>query len=211
MAWDGIRGGDPDNRGFFHGGTLARDRDIHFKNRFERNTVLSTGRQIHGGELQRCSVGFLLVSFSLLLVLQLLYGGCARLLGDSINPFADPFATLAFNRQDWLEDADCSDSSNRRGHMARDIVGHLLHKGMTKAETKDLLGEPGERENRSNILASLAENPRRYHPVPVPQANTAMIYYLGQDLGLMHGVGRAWLHLYFDADNRFVGWSIWQP
>ena len=94
---------------------------------------------------------------------------------------------------------------------SRNIIEHHLHKGITKAEITNLLGEPPEKANHVEIVNGIANDPLRYHPVPVPQADTAVIYYLGQDLGMMQRVGRAWLHLYFDGRNRYVGWSIWQP
>jgi hypothetical protein len=142
------------------------------------------------------------------LAAYLLWAGCAVLMEGSPNPFADPFATLAFNLRDWLEDADCSDSSNRRGHMARDIMDHRLRRGMSEQEVVALLGEPTEGK-QPNVFDP--EKIRFMRFTPVAGAAYTIDYYLGQDLGVMHGVQRAWLYLYFDKRNRCVDWRIWQP
>ena len=130
---------------------------------------------------------------------------CA-LVDDEALPFQSPFATRKFNRKEWFE---CSNVRGQgRGHMLRDVTEHYLHKGMTKAEATGVLGE-GEVWKRAAIF-----DPKwtEYSGLrPFAQADNALEYYLGKDLGDMHGVNRAMLYVFFDRQNRCVGWKTWLP
>lgn len=85
--------------------------------------------------------GFVVCIVSLLVCWLLLASLLA--LGFGGSPFDNnPFDDRVFNQSQWLSDATCSDGSNRRGHMAQDIIRRDLKKGMSGEEIVRLLGEP---------------------------------------------------------------------
>lgn len=81
------------------------------------------------------------------------------------NPFhLNPFDTLRFNQHDWLEDRSCEDGSNRRGHMANDIIRHHLRPGMAETQVVALLGAPDHVYTRAEVRHHLNAYKRGYEP-----------------------------------------------
>ena len=133
-------------------------------------------------------------------LLLALFVAVCHLFGE--DPFRNPFATMTFDRIAWREDESCSDSGNRRGHMAYNILYHQLRVGQTESQIEQLLGFPEGVLDREVL---------RKDPTSNQQEVKALAYYLGEELGMMHGVDRAWLYLYFDKQNCYTRGYIWQP
>jgi hypothetical protein len=129
----------------------------------------------------------------------------AALIGDNLNPFADVFAARPFEQKTWLEDALCADGSNRRGGMARDILNHRLRKGWTQEEVVALLGPPDKVVERGAMV------PSKFYNDEDRSAARTLVYNLGEEIGIAHGVDRAWLHVHVDSYDRCLGGCIHTP
>lgn len=128
----------------------------------------------------------------------------------------NPFDTLQFNQHDWLEDRSCEDGSNRRGHMADDIIRHRLRLGMAEAQVVALLGSPDHVYTRAQVQHELNAckqgdtSETYFHPRDL-QAAKVDDYYLGEELSMGQEIDRAWLYLYMDPQGRYIGYRIHSP
>lgn len=144
-------------------------------------------------------------------MIWLLLASCLAL-GFGGSPFDNnPFDDTVFNRSQWLEDQNCSDGSNRRGHMAQDIVHHLK-RGMPEQDVIALLGAPeiypeakfrAFYGNGGYYLTTLPSSPNQ-HP------DVVLRYYLGEELDMAWFIDRADLYLYF-LNGRYLGSRIGCP
>ncbi len=133
------------------------------------------------------------------------------------SPFhPNPYNMLRFNRHDWLEDRSCADGSNRRGHMADDIMRHHLHRGMTEPQVIALLGTPDHTYTQANVQHRLnaykqGGESEIYFKQSDLQAAKVDDYYLGEELSVVWGIDRAGLYLYMDSQGRYQGYRIHAP
>lgn len=128
----------------------------------------------------------------------------------------NPYDTLRFNRHDWLEDQSCVDGSNRRGHMADDIMRHYLHPGMSQAQVVVLLGAPDHVYTRAEVQHHLiaykhGDKWETYFQPRDLQGAKVDDYYLGEELSMGWGIDRAGLYLYLDPQGRYTGCRIHAP
>jgi hypothetical protein len=126
------------------------------------------------------------------------------------NPFDNnPFDNSTFNRAHWIEDKTVSDGSNRRGHMAQDIVKQL--KVGTKKEA--ILQMLGDAEETSLASASIEDccPTAVYLSSGSPRnsiATKVLRYSLGEELAMAWGIDHAALFLYLDSQDRYVSYEI---
>ena len=148
--------------------------------------------------------GFVVCIVSLLVCWLLLASLLA--LGFGGSPFDNnPFDDRVFNQSQWLSDATCSDGSNRRGHMAQDIIRRDLKKGMSGEEIVRLLGEP-QRYSVSEFTRYYRHGDHFFYTTLVaskdPQPEVVLGYYLGEELDLAWGIDHADLYVYL-RDGRY--------
>ncbi len=132
----------------------------------------------------------------------------ASLFGGS--PFDNnPFDDLPFNRAHWIEDESVVDGSNRRGHMAEDIINQLKV-GTPKQDVYKMLGKGEEvyvastpKEDRYPSKVYLSSGTSRN-----PNVAKVLHYYLGEELAMAWGINTAELRFYLDNQDRYVGYEI---
>jgi hypothetical protein len=107
----------------------------------------------------------------------------------------DPFASRPFSPDAWAA-AD----SQSRGPMARDAIRNLLS-GMSAADVRALLGEPGEFPGRPGSSVDGFGNRLPHHET--------WAYYIGSWSGLgPYNFDSAFLYVHFGPDGRVVAVEV---
>jgi len=147
-----------------------------------------------------------------LLVLSLLIGFSSLLFGG--NPFdPNPFDDLPFQSVLWRQGAG-DRGGMPMGHMAQDVLEHRVRVGMSTEEVSSLLGPGMGGAGRGLYRIDALFRPQNtiYHSTLTPsdqrRAVFVIAFYLGEDLNMAHSIDRADLHLYFDAEQRYLGGQI---